>query len=217
MQNDTPLKRHHLSGRIIKAVSIGVLIMLVLWARAYYGSMKDYEMGERLLKENQIIRAITYFDRSLHWYAPINPYMEKAATRLWEIGERAEKEGDLRMARIAFESIRNASYGTTHVFTPGKDWIRRAESKINELSGPKVQKGEGDREPGSPTKSPHPHALWSVAVVLGFLGWIGSVLGFIFAAFRKDRVDQKRFRRKVIWLSLVLAFGALWFAGMVMA
>ena len=157
MQNDSLAKKHHVSNMIVKAVSIGVLVMLVLWARVFYGSMKDYETGETLLKENQVIRAITYFDRSLHWYAPINPYSEKAATRLWEIGEKAEKEGDLRMARIAFESIRNASYGTTHVFTPRKEWIKRAESKINELSGAKGQKGgreygvlESKEKPPSP-------------------------------------------------------------------
>jgi hypothetical protein len=217
MKNDSVPKKHHVSNMIVKAVSIGVLVMLVLWTRVFYGSMKDYETGETLLKENQIIRAITYFDRSLHWYAPINPYLEKAATRLWEIGEKAEKEGDLRMARIAFESIRNASYGTTHVFTPGKEWIRRAESKIHALSGAKGQKGDENAESWSPKRGPHPHAFWSVAVVLGFLGWVGSALGFIFAASSKDRSNLRPFHRKLMWLSLVLAFGALWFAGMVMA
>ena len=217
MQNDSVPKKHHVSNMIVKAVSIGVLVTLVLWTRVFYGSMNDYETGETLLKENQIIRAITYFDRSLHWYAPINPYLEKAATRLWEVGEKAEKEGDLRMARIAFESIRNASYGTTHVFTPGKEWIRRAESKINALSGAKGQKEELNTEPWTPKRGTHPHALWSVAVVLGFLGWVGSLLGFIFAGSLNDRREQKAFRRKLVWLSLVLAFGALWFAGMVMA
>jgi hypothetical protein len=192
-------------------------MLLVLWARAFYGSMKDYETGETLLKENQTIRAITYFDRSLHWYAPVNPYLERAATRLWEIGEKAEKDGDLRMALIAFESIRNASYGTTHVFTPGKEWISRVESKINALSGSQGQKGEGKAEPWPPKRGPHPHALWSLAVVLGFLGWTGSLVGFISVAWRKDQREGKRFREKIIWFFLVLAFGVLWLAGMVMA
>jgi hypothetical protein len=217
MQTNSLPMRHRVLKVIVKAVSVGVLIVLVLWARVIYGSMKDYQTGETLLKENQVIRAITYFDRSLHWYAPVNPYLERAATRLWEIGERAEKQGDLRMARIAFETIRNASYGTTHVFTPGKEWIKRAESRINELSGVKGNKEDGNAEPWSPKKGPHPHELWSVAVVFGFLGWAGSVLGFIVTTLRKDHDDVKTFRKKVIWFSLVLAFGALWFAGMVMA
>jgi hypothetical protein len=214
MQSDFLLKRHDISDGIIKAVSIGVLIMLVLWVRVFYGSMKDYEMGERLLKENQIIRAITYFDRSLHWYAPINPYLEKAATRLWEIGERAEKGGDLRMARIAFESIRNASYGTTHVFTPRKDWIRRAETKISELSGAEGQGKQGSNESWNPKKSPHPHPLWSLAVVLGFLGWVGCLLGLILLTFR-----QVGFRsgRCIVWFGFSSLCFILWLIGMAKA
>jgi hypothetical protein len=217
MEDNSLPKRKSVSNRIVRIVSVGLLMLLVLWARAFYGSMKDYEAGETLLKQNQIIRAITYFDRSLHWYAPVNPYLERAATRLWEIGERAEKEGDLRMALIAFESIRNASYGATHVFTPGEDWIKRADSKISALSGSQGQKGDGKAEPWPPKRGPHPHALWSLAVVLGFLGWVGSVLGFIFAAWRKEHRDGKPFRVKILWFCLVLAFGALWFVGMVMA
>jgi hypothetical protein len=123
MQKDPLTKRHHVSNTIVKAVSIGVLIMLVLWARVFYGSMKDYETGETLLKQSEIIRAITYFDRSLHWYAPVNPYLEKAATRLWEIGEQAEKAGDKRLALIAYESIRNGFYGVTYFVTFGTHWI----------------------------------------------------------------------------------------------
>jgi len=121
------------------------------------------------------------------------------------------------MARIAFESIRNASYGTTHVFTPGEEWIKRVESKINALSGAPGQKEGGKAEPWPPKRGPHPHPLWSVAVVLGFLGWVGSAVGLIFSAWPRAASDGNPFREKVVWLLLVLAFGVLWFAGMVMA
>jgi hypothetical protein len=66
MRNDSMAKRHDVSKLIVKVVSVIVLMLFVLWARAFYGSMKDYEVGDTLLKENQVIRAIAYFDRSLH-------------------------------------------------------------------------------------------------------------------------------------------------------
>jgi len=200
-----------------QVAAVFLVVLLILWIRVFYGSMQDYKTGETLLKENQTIRAITYFDRSLHWYAPLNPYVERSAERLWEIGQKAEKEGDRRMARIAFESIRNACYGTSHIFTPGEEWIDKAESRIKKLEGEKTPKGDDEIEGEHPTKSPHPRVGWSVSVVVGFLGWIGSVLGFIVCVFRKDRRDKKPFYENLVWVSLIVAFGVLWFAGMVMA
>ena len=199
------------------AAALVFVVSLILWLRVFYGSMKDYKTGETLLKENQTIRAITYFDRSLHWYAPLNPYMERSAKRLWEIGEKAEKEGDMRMARIAFESIRNACYGTSHVFTPGEEWIEKTESRIKKLEGEKAPKADGRFEAGDLKKSPHPRVGWSVSAVVGFLGWVASIVGFIVFAFGKDRTGGSAFLKGVVWVCLILAFAALWVAGMVMA
>jgi hypothetical protein len=92
MKSSSMSGKRRVSNVIFKAASICVLLLLVLWARVFYGAMEDYNKGEALLEENQTIRAITYFDRSLHWYAPLNPYVERAAKRLWDIGEKAEKE-----------------------------------------------------------------------------------------------------------------------------
>ncbi len=202
---------------IIKAASVAVLLLLILWVRVFFGSMQDYKTGETLLKENQTIRAITYFDRSLHWYAPLNPYVERSAKQLWAIGEKAEKEGDNRMARIAFESIRNAGYGTRHVFTLGHKWVDKAESRIKKLRLGKDYEHVEDAKGAEAPKSPHPHVVWSLAAVVGFLGWAGSIVGFIVFAFRKDRATEKTFRKGLVWFCLIFGFAALWVAGMVMA
>lgn len=205
------------SSVIFKGAPAALLLLLVLWGRVFYGSMEDYKTGETLLKENQTVRAITYFDRSLHWYAPLNPYVERSAKRLWEIGEKAEKEGDIRVARIAFESIRNAGHGTSHIFNPGGEWIGKAEAKIRRLESEKAHGGYGQGEVGDPKKSPHPHPGWSVTVVLGFLGWVGSALGFIVSVLRKTQGAAYTFGKGLAWVSVMVGFAALWVVGMVMA
>ena len=217
MQSNFIPGKRRVSIVILKAASVAVLLLLVLWGRVFYGSMEDFKTGENLLKENQTIRAITYFDRSLHWYAPFNPYAERSAERLWEIGEKAEKEGDRRMARIAFESIRNARYGTSHVFTPGEEWIDKVESRIKTLEGANAPEGDGQAELGNPKKSPHPHVGWSASVVVGFLGWIASIVGFIAFAFRREKPTGKAFGKGLLWACLILAFATLWIMGMFMA
>ena len=212
MQNNSPQLRHSALRVIVKAASAAVLLLLILWVRVFYGSMQDYKTGETLLKENQTIRAITYFDRSLHWYAPLNPYVERSAKRLWEIGERAEQEKDTRLALIAYESIRNGFYGASHLFTPGKDWIGRAENKIHDLYSP-----EGRTEIHASKKNPHPDALWSAIVVISFIGWVGSLAGFARWVLGKDKGPGRLQHWAVLWISLGVFFFGLWILGMAFA
>jgi len=209
--NSTP-KRHRVPRRIVKVSSVAVLLLLVLWLRVFYGSMQDYKTGETLLRENQTIRAITYFDRSLHWYAPLNPYVERSAKRLWKIGERAEQEKDIRMALIAYESIRNGFYGVSHVLRPGEDWIQRAEGKLHALSA--IQ---GRAETAPSKKDPQPHVLWSVVAVIGFVGWVGSLGGFARWVVGKEKQLGGQLNRRFLWVSLVLFSFGLWILGMALA
>jgi hypothetical protein len=211
MQNNSPPKRSNVSGRIVRAVCVAVIVLLVLWVRVFYGSMKDYETGEMLLKENQIIRAITYFDRSLHWYAPLNPYLERAATRLWEIGEKAEKAKDKRLALIAYESIRNGFYGATHFVTPGKHWIRKVDAKLASLNRGQTENRETPQASAFSGESRYPSSFWSAVVVIGFLGWIGSLIGLITATFRQG---GDRGGKGILWLGSSLLCFILWLVGM---
>jgi len=204
--------RHRVLRVIVKVASVAVLLLLILWLRVFYGSMQDYKTGETLLKENQTIRAITYFDRSLHWYAPLNPYVERSAKRLWDIGERAEYEKDTRMALIAYESIRNGFYGASHVFRPGREWIRRAEKKILSVSSL-----QGSAEVHTSPKNPHPDVLWSAVVVLSFLGWVGSLAGFVRWVIGNDKQSGRRMLRTSLWICLAILFFGLWILGMALA
>jgi hypothetical protein len=205
--------RHRVLRVIPKVAWVGLLLLLFLWLRVFYGSMEDYKTGETLLKENQTIRAVTYFDRSLHWYAPLNPYVERSAKRLWEIGERGEKEKDTRLALIAYESIRNGFYGASYLLTPGQDWIRRAQEKVDDLSTP-----QGRQKTVSSKKNPHPNPLWSAAVVVSFIGWVGSLLGFArWVMGRGGDGTGKMLGRPLFWIGLAILFFGLWILGMALA
>jgi hypothetical protein len=205
-----------------------LLVVVVLlgftWARAFYGSMKAYQSGEALLEQKQFIRAITYFDRSIHWYTPFNPYVEKSARKLWGIGEEAEKQGDLTLALIAFRTIRGGFIAASHFVTPGKDWIERSESRINDLlvkEGKEKSLSQGEKglpgASGQTQKDPAPDVFWTVVLEIGFLGWVGSLIAFIFFRWgpkkRLGRSPLHAFR----WVGLALVFFALWIVGLMKA
>jgi len=214
MQDNSSPVKHSASNVIVKAASVAVLLLLILWVRVFYGSMEDSKTGEALLKENQTIRAITYFDRSLHWYAPLNPYVERSAKRLWEIGEQAEKAGDKRLALIAYESIRNGFYGATHLVTPGKNWIRKVDSKLVSLSRGQPENRETPQTNAFSGESPYSSSFWSAVVVTGFLGWIGSLIGLIMVTFRQRGV---RGGKGIFWLGFSFLCFILWLVSMTKA
>lgn len=208
----------------LRIIALIVVIIVLIWVRAFYGSVENYRKGEKFLKEDQTVRAITFFDRSLHWYTPFNPYVEKSAERLWEIGNRAMQRKDTRLALIAFRTIRSGFYAASHFVIPGKGWIEKSESKINDLLALEdSQKGLGQQEK-VPTpsnteerKSPYPSIFWSVVVELGFFGWVGSVIGFIVFRFRPGIKPAYSPRQVLAWGGLAFVFFGLWILGMCMA
>jgi len=204
-------------------VLLGIAVFLFMtWLRCFYGSMEAYKTGEEMLRQKQLIRSITYFDRSIHWYTPGNPYVEKSADRLWEIGEQAEKEGDLTLALIAFRSIRGGFYAASHFVTPGKKWIERSEFKIDQLVR-RERKTESElREPElkekirQSQKSSPPDVFWTVILEIGFLGWVGSLFAFIFRRWGpKD--GSIHFFGPFTWVGVGVVFFAMWIIGMVKA
>ena len=203
-------------------VSLMAIAFILIWARAFYGSIQAYKKGEAFLKEKQYIRAVTYFDRSIHWYTPFNPFVQKSAERLWGIGEQAEKEGDIRLALIAYRTIRSGFYGASHFVTPGMAWIKKSERKIDALMGEEdkeVSKDSASLKEAmlAEQKTPSPNVLWTILLEIGFLGWIGSVIGFIMFRRRHEKEAEYRASSGFLWLILTACFFGLWIIGMIKA
>jgi hypothetical protein len=208
--------------RILQTVVMVVVVFLAMvWMRAFYGSMKAYKEGEKYFEQNQLVSAITFFDRSIHWYTPYNPYVEKSANKLWEIGERGQRDGDIKLALIAFRAIRGGFYSARSFYTPGENWIRMSEQKIQELEEIETaQRGlQGEEKMGAPVREksqevPGPNPGWSVVVVLSFLGWVGSLLAFIPCAFGAKGEGKGRLSRGGPWLGVAAVFYILWIIAM---
>ena len=199
----------------IKTAGIVAALLLILfamvWARAFTGSMRTWEQGEALFQEKEYVRAITYFDRSIHWYTPFNPYVGRSAQRLWEIGARAERSGDVTLALIAYRTIRRGFYGIESVYSPGKAWIQKSDAKIGKLvnqgrTGRKVEVAQG--------LPPPPDILWSIVVEVGLLGWLGSLVILVFRLFRSNPARRARWASGIAWGVLSVGFFILWLVGL---
>ena len=197
------------------------VVFIMVWARAFYGSVKDYQKGEIYLKGQHYIKAVTFFDRSIRWYTPFNPYIQKSAQRLWEIGNHAEQEGDVKLALIAFRTIRRGFYAAGSFITPGKSWIEKCDLKISELMAME-DRGTDDFTPSKKTifqsqERVSPSIFWSIILEIGFLGWIGSVIGFIIFILGRKGEGRYLHYSAFIWIGLTFVFFALWVLGMMKA
>ncbi|NVL90205.1 MAG: hypothetical protein HWN69_04305 [Desulfobacterales bacterium] len=211
--------------RPLKVISVAVglcfVVLVMIWARAFYGSTRAYHEGEAYFKKHQYIKAITFFDRSIHWYTPFNPYVRQSAERLWEISFQAEQQGDIRLALIAARTIRRGFYAARSFYAPGKEWISRCNTRIASLMTAKEM--EGRRQEGKMSvssagqKDPAPNIVWTLILEMGFLGWIGSVIGFLVYGLTGERIPGLRSRPAILWGVMVIIFYTLWIIGMMRA
>ena len=214
--------------RCLKIVSfvtaVTAILLIMVWARVFYGSMQACQESETYLKANQYIKAITFFDRSIHWYTPFNPYVHESAERLWEISKDAQKRGDIRLALIAARTIRRGFIAARSFYTPGRDWIERCDLRIYELVMiEQVRKGDlkkGELADISVLDNPQvkgPDVLWSIILLTSLLGWIGSVIGFIMSGFRTSQETSLLSFSNFKWIVLWAVFFAIWVVGMMKA
>ena len=204
--------------------SLVFIFFIMVWSRAYYGSIKAYKKGVILLGEEKYIEAITFLDRSIHWYTPFNPYIQLSAERLWEIGTLAEQEGDVRLSLIAFRTIRRGFNAASGFYAPGENWIKKCELKINELLIVKERKKKtkgnfrmSHEKLPEIQKNKTPGIFWTIIVEVGFFGWIGSVIGFIMFALASNKEIKESYSSGFRWIALASVFYFLWIVGMMKA
>ncbi len=112
-----------------------VIAFGMVWFNTWQRSVKYYNEGQGLLAEGKPMEAITSFESAAHAYTPLNSNVVNALNRLWEIGERYEREkpDEPEYALVAFRSLRSSIYATRSFYTPHKHWIPKCDEKIKKL------------------------------------------------------------------------------------
>lgn len=214
---------------IKKGVGIVLLCIFILSslvvAKVYVSSRKEFKIAEIAFSEGNYRTAITHYERAMLWYLPVGGYVEVSAEQLWNIAETLE-EKDKILSLEAYRSLRSAFYATRSFYTPGQAWIDRANPKIAALMAEQTTYSEADRKKSLNQKTKEalailekpmkPDPFWSIVLEIGFVGWVGGVLLFIWKAFREDG-HKIIMKRGVFWGTIVVIFYALWIIGMMKA
>lgn len=213
----------------IKKGSIVLLCLFLFFGliitKVYFSSMTEFKTAESAFEEADYRTAMIHYERAILWYLPIGAYVERSAARLWEVAEILETQ-DKKLALEAYRSLRSAFYATRSFYTPGQAWIDRTNPKIAVLMAEQTTYSEEDRKKSLEQKTEEalailkrpmkPDPFWSVILVLGFLGWVGGVLLFIWKGFRDGGMEV--FAKRGLFIgTITVFFYALWIIGMMKA
>lgn len=123
----------HVKSAIANSVIIIIISLLMLFVSTWWRMNSQFTLGEAALRRGDFTGAIAGFESALHMYIPSHPVIEKAAEKLWQIGENNERLGDVNRALIAYRSLRSSFYADHWLVTPGKTWIEKCDKKIAAL------------------------------------------------------------------------------------
>ncbi len=211
---------------IVKSISMCLFLLLAVVVYVGVQGYREYHKAATARIAGDLPEAITHYQRSIKWYLPGAPYVNRAADELWEVGVEAEKKGDRETALTAFQELRSSFYAARSFYTPGKEWIEKCNQKIAVLMAQWEASSSERKEKASLeelrqkhldilTQKDRPDYFWSVVREVGFFGWVGAVIGFIIQVFQ----GEKGFvvRRALGWGGLFLISYAIWIIGMLKA
>lgn len=122
-----------LKSIIANGIIITLVSLLMFFAGTWWRMSSQFEQGEAAFRKGDFAGAVAAYESALHMYIPFHPTIEKAAGKLWQIGEINERLGDVNRALIAYRSLRSSFYADHWLVTPGIAWIEKCDNKIAAL------------------------------------------------------------------------------------
>ena len=136
-----------------------------------------------------------------------------------------EEKGDVKTALEAYWTLRSSLYGVRSFYTPHAQWIERANERIASIwTGYEAYSQEEKKMTASERKERYlkllkkdwaPKVRWAAITEIGFFGWVGSALIFIFTFLKAGGGIARR--KALIWGACTILFYILWILGMVRA
>ena len=216
--------RRHLWHIAVRLLCVCLLLALVLAVKVSYSARQELVRGTEAHTRGEYTAAITHYERAIKWYTPYSRAVRLAVERLWALGTEAERREELHLALEAYWSLRGSLYAVQSLYLPYRDWIPRVEERIAVLMAKTGQSaGQGPEKLAQNTarfarmlqRDTAPTLRGAILVELGFLGWVGATVGFIWGAFARHGTWV--WRQGLLWGGGILAFFGLWIVGMLLA
>ncbi|MFH0774862.1 MAG: hypothetical protein V2A53_05130 [bacterium] len=112
------------------ATITGVILVMIamFWAETMHRAWREFKEAKKAEKEGDMPMAILWYGTVISFYTPWSPWVNKSIERLFEIGKDAEKKGDYKLAKDAYDEIVHRIYSVRSFYTPHKDKQTKAKT-----------------------------------------------------------------------------------------
>lgn len=213
---------------VVKYAGLAVIAILMtlslFFIKVKTASRQELSRAESALQDNRVRASVVHYERAIMWYTPFSSEVRRSIRRLWDIGHQAEADQDASLALYAYRSLRASLYGTRSFYQPYADWIAKSEARVVKLMA--IEKAGPDAPPADVEKHRtryaqmykrhlDPTLMGTLLTELGFFGWLGTTLGFIWYGMS----PQGRWLSQpcVLWGSGVIVFFTTWIIGLLFA
>ncbi|MGE0791536.1 MAG: hypothetical protein AB7S26_38025 [Sandaracinaceae bacterium] len=202
-----------------RAITVVGILLAVIAVRVVTSSRAEYYRAEQLAARGDVDGAILGYRRAARWYVPGNPFCDHSLERLDAIGRSARAEGDLDRAIRAHRAARGAILASRSFYVPHRAELARAEAEIVSLTAEMAPAAERDevraRTRDAFSAPERPSLLWTLLLLVGWLGW--TLGAFAFAIYAIDDDDRLKLRPAQIWGTVVVVGLGLFALGLAMA
>ena len=117
----------------VNAAFIALISIGLIWGNTLYRQHAQFDKGEQGMAAGDFLAAVSGYESAIHMYTPLSSLVDRAAQRLWDLGELAGQRGDRQRALIAYRSLRSSFYAVSGIWSPGQQWIQKCDTRIAQI------------------------------------------------------------------------------------
>jgi hypothetical protein len=170
-----------------------LLPVAVVAARMLLGARAQLVAAAAAALRGDHLAELRHLRRSMAYYVPGNPYVQRARDGLLAAAAAAEARRDAAGAVRALLELRSAVLALRGLHCPYAEVLpevnRRLAALLPELpdAAPALRDAAGRFELARRLeRPPEPSALWTALALLGFLGWVGGAATLLLHGLRPD-------------------------------
>ena len=117
----------------VNVAFVALISVMIIWGNALYRQHVQFDKGEQAFAAGDFPAAVSGYESAIHMYTPASSLVDRAAQKLWELGEVAAQRGDRPRALIAYRALRSSFYAVAGIYSPGEQWIQQCDTRIAQL------------------------------------------------------------------------------------